>query len=81
MWDRAAAVGPAADALPQCLECFGKVDGTFLCPNCQFPLCGEKCVGKNLHKDECAIFAKLEKKINFSNLKEKHPISPSVPAL
>jgi len=81
LWDRAAAVGPGADALPVCLECFGKVDGSFLCPKCQFPLCGTKCVGKNMHKDECEIFAKLEKKPNFSNLTEKHPIYSTITPL
>ena len=81
LWDRAAAVGPAADALPVCLECFGKVDGSFLCPKCQFPLCGAKCVGKNLHRDECELFAKLEKKVNFSNLTEKHPIYSTIAPL
>ena len=35
LWDTAAAVGPAADSVPVCLECFSKVDGTFQCPNCQ----------------------------------------------
>ena len=81
LWDRAAAVGPAADALPVCLECFGKVDGSFFCPQCQFPLCGPKCVGKSLHKEECQIFAKLERKISFSNLTEKHPIYSTIAPL
>ena len=35
LWDTAAAVGPAADSVPVCLECFSKVDGTFQCPKCQ----------------------------------------------
>ena len=50
--------------------------------NCfKFPLCGEKCVDKKLHKSECEIFAKLEKKINFSNLDEKHPIYTTIAPL
>ena len=64
-----------------CLECFAKVDGSFTCPRCQFPLCGEQCVGKRLHKAECEIFANLEKKINFSNLKEKHPVYTTIAPL
>ena len=66
---------------PVCLECFAKVDGSFTCPRCQFPLCGEQCVGKRLHKAECEIFANLEKKINFSNLKEKHPVYTTIAPL
>ena len=27
LWDKAAAVGPGADTLPVCLECFRKVEG------------------------------------------------------
>jgi len=81
LWDTAVAVGPCADSVPVCLECFAKVDGTYFCPKCKFPLCGEKCVDKKLHKSECEIFAKLEKKINFSNLDEKHPIYTTIAPL
>lgn len=35
LWDMAAAVGPGADSVPVCLECFSNVDGSFQCPNCQ----------------------------------------------
>ena len=47
----------------------------------QFPLCGPKCVDKKLHKAECEIFAKIEKKINFSNLTEKHPVYTTIAPL
>ena len=50
-------------------------------PCLQFPLCSQKCVGKKLHKAECEIFSKLEKKINFSNLSEKHPIYTTIAPL
>ena len=106
IWDAADAMGPCADSVPVCLECFAKVDGSFQCPKCQvsgpisprgsvlfkshyqcmftrfqFPLCGPKCVDKKLHKAECDIFAKIEKKINFSNLTEKHPVYTTIAPL
>ena len=47
----------------------------------QFPLCGETCADKRIHKAECQIFSKLEKKVNFSNLSEKHPIYTTITPL
>ena len=48
----------------------------------QFPLCGEKCVGKKVHKAECQIFSKMEKKINFDALTDnKHPIYTTIAPL
>ena len=35
IWDAADAMGPCADSVPVCLECFAKVDGSFQCPKCQ----------------------------------------------
>ena len=35
IWDAADAMGPSADSVPVCLECFAKVDGSFQCPKCQ----------------------------------------------
>jgi len=81
LWDTAAALGPCADSVPVCLECGDKVDGSYQCPKCQFPLCGEKCADKRIHKAECQIFSKLEKKVNFSNLSEKHPIYTTITPL
>ena len=74
-------VSSTTSSEPVCLECFAKVDGSFACPRCQFPLCGDQCVGKRLHKAECEIFANLEKKINFSNLQEKHPVYTTIAPL
>lgn len=88
LWDRAAAVGPGADTLPVCLECFKKVESreggggpAFLCPGCSFPLCGPKCVAGSLHKEECSIFSKLQKKPQFEDLNEKNPIYAAIAPL
>ena len=48
----------------------------------QFPLCGEKCVGKKIHKAECQIFSRMEKKINFDSLTDnKHPVYTTIAPL
>ena len=45
-----AVYGPNHDTPPACMECLLPVDGSFLCPDCCLPLCGEKCVGGPHHQ-------------------------------
>ncbi len=56
-----AVVGPYAKTVPGCLQCFKKVDESFLCPGCNFPMCDAVCANGVLHKDEC----KYDKKKTF----------------
>lgn len=40
-----------------CLGCHRKIDGSYLCPNCRWPLCRPSCARSPLHQAECAVFA------------------------
>ena len=37
-----------------------RVDGSYLCPECGLPLCGEKCVAGPWHRRECQIFSRSD---------------------
>lgn len=46
-----------------CLNCYRRVDGTYLCPRCQWPLCSEVCgqMENGAHqKYECELLANQE---------------------
>ena len=51
-----AAVGPYTNTLQGCLQCFRKVDGSYTCTGCGFPMCNEKCERGQLHLEECQFF-------------------------
>ena len=36
-------VGPKRSSLPICLGCHKRVDGSYRCTKCTFPLCGPEC--------------------------------------
>ena len=45
-----------------------KVDGSYLCPECNFPLCGEMCAYGGEHADrECKVFSGVEPKIEIKD--------------
>ena len=59
---------------PLCLECLLPVDGSFLCPECDLPLCSTNCVGGINHQPECKIFSQPLKtgfkfRVNFNRPK------------
>ena len=37
-----------------------RVDGSYLCPDCGLPLCGEQCGAGPWHRPECEIFFRSE---------------------
>ena len=41
-----------------CLGCYRSVDGSFECPKCGWPMCGEECCGSEDHQPECRITQK-----------------------
>jgi len=41
------------------MECLLPADGSFLCPNCEMPLCGVDCVNGPHHQAECTIFQNM----------------------
>ncbi|XP_023334833.1 uncharacterized protein LOC111706243 [Eurytemora carolleeae] len=52
----AAAAGPYAKSKPVCLQCFKKIDGSYVCPRCKYPVCNLDCSKGNLHEQECNFF-------------------------
>lgn len=59
LYDQTIAYGPKMSTTSfVCLTCMKDVDGGFKCPDCRWPMCGEKCAGSKWHKDrECQILA------------------------
>ena len=51
-----AVVGPYTNTLQGCLQCFRKVDGSYKCTGCGFPMCNAKCERGYLHREECQFF-------------------------
>ena len=47
-------IGPKQATYPVCLSCYRRVDGSYLCDHCGWPLCGQQCQnGNNDHRAEC----------------------------
>ena len=68
-------MGPNHTAAPSCLDCMRKVDGSYLCPECNFPLCGEMCAyGEEHASRECKVFATVEPKIEIKDFARADPI-------
>lgn len=65
--DRPAVLGPNYETEAVCLECLSRVDGSYLCPECELPLCGERCGAGPWHRPECSVFSRLEKKVRVRN--------------
>jgi hypothetical protein len=60
-----AAVGPYKKTNPVCLQCFKKVDGSYLCPRCNFPMCDAECATGKMHRQECDFFVSKSFKISM----------------
>eukprot|EP00095_Tigriopus_kingsejongensis_P008846 snap_masked-scaffold15_size728074-processed-gene-2.0 protein:Tk08846 transcript:snap_masked-scaffold15_size728074-processed-gene-2.0-mRNA-1 annotation:"protein isoform a" len=74
--DSPAVFGPNHDTEPICLECLVPVDGSFLCPICGLPLCGEKCFqAAKYHPAECGLLSNTPKgyrmKVDFSRVSQR----------
>ncbi|XP_059094035.1 uncharacterized protein LOC131889058 isoform X1 [Tigriopus californicus] len=68
------AMGPNHHSKPSCLECMRKVDGSYLCPKCQFPMCEEMCsLGEDHSGNECEIFTGIADKILLSDYEQANP--------
>jgi hypothetical protein len=54
MTESPVAVGPKRASYPVCLGCHKRVDGSYLCSKCTFPMCNEKC--ENVSTSELISF-------------------------
>ena len=51
-------IGPKQATYPVCLSCYRRVDGSYLCNDCGWPLCDQKCQNSNEdHQAECQFLA------------------------
>ncbi|TRY75492.1 hypothetical protein TCAL_08645 [Tigriopus californicus] len=62
--DQPACVGPDNSSKPMCLGCFSKVNGSYKCPGCKWPMCRESCTRIPAHRAECAIFQSRKAVVN-----------------
>ena len=71
-----AVVGPYTNTLQGCLQCLRKVDGSYKCSGCGFPMCHEKCEKGPLHQEECKFFQEqhfgLKPSLSYSKLTSRH---------
>ena len=64
LWEQAAVVGPYSKNGSGCLQCLKKVDGSYLCSGCQFPMCNSECEKSLFHQDECRFFQDKDRSLN-----------------
>ena len=46
---------PYTKTKPQCLQCARRVDGSYRCRKCGFPMCDLTCANGDLHRVECQV--------------------------
>lgn len=58
-----------------CLGCYEAVDGSTLCSNCQWPVCGPSCENIPAHKNaECLVFAAAN--VKFQKVEDPSQVTP-----
>ena len=45
------------------LQCLKPVDGSYMCPECGWPMCDEKCAKGRSHEIECSTLKAATKKV------------------
>ena len=45
------------------LQCLKPVDGSYMCPECGWPMCEEKCAKGRSHEIECSTLKAATKKV------------------
>jgi hypothetical protein len=78
MWDNAAALGPRMGTAPVCLQCLKPVDGSYMCPECAWPMCDQKCAEGHSHKIECALLKGATEKVGRVNSPSKNSFSEMI---
>lgn len=67
--ERPLVIGPKQATNPVCLSCYRRVDGSYLCASCGWPMCNETCQLAEDHRLECQFFSeqRLMTTINFED--------------
>ncbi len=53
-------------------------EGSYLCPNCNLPMCEEMCAFGEEHSKECEVFSKLEPKLSIDDYNNSHHLYWSI---
>ena len=53
--DKPIVQAPYTKTKPQCLQCARRVDGSYRCRKCGFPMCDLTCANGELHRVECRV--------------------------
>ena len=67
LWDSPAVLGPKSASDMVCLQCLKKVDGSFVCEHCRWPVCDPKCQSGKTHARECQILAGATQKVMWKS--------------
>ena len=58
-----------------------QVDGSYLCPKCNLPMCEEMCAYGEEHAKECQIFEKLDPKLSIEDFSKSNSLYWCITAL
>ncbi|XP_045617553.2 enolase-phosphatase E1 isoform X2 [Procambarus clarkii] len=61
------AVGPKQITEPVCLGCYKRVDGSYRCQKCNWPLCGAGCEASPDHLPECVVGQEIGSPIDIAD--------------
>lgn len=68
--DEPLVIGPKQITEPICLGCYKRVDGSYRCQKCHWPLCGPQCEKSSDHHPECVVGLEIGSPIEISNFDE-----------
>ncbi|XP_063848062.1 SET domain-containing protein SmydA-8-like isoform X2 [Scylla paramamosain] len=63
-------VGPKQVTEPVCLGCYKRVDGSYRCERCGWPMCGPQCCSSADHQPECVVGQEIGSPIDIQNFDE-----------
>ncbi|XP_018019146.1 SET domain-containing protein SmydA-8 [Hyalella azteca] len=63
-------VGPKQLTEPVCLGCYKRVDGSYRCRHCTWPMCGPACEEAPAHKPECTVGKVMGSPIEIQDFNE-----------
>ena len=63
-------IGPKQATYPVCLSCYRRVDGSYLCVNCGWPLCDQNCQVGPDHQEECQFLVSQQVRVQLDATQE-----------
>ena len=68
--DKPIVESPYTRTRPQCLQCARRVDGSYRCRKCGFPMCDRTCANGELHRIECSVLEEENFEAEIDNFDE-----------